>query len=519
MRKQKSIINISYNLIFFLLNSLLTFISRTVMISCIGADYTGLASICRSIVGMLNIAELGISSAVTYSLYKPLRNKEYEKINSIMNTYKYLYRIIGLVVLILSTILTFFTDIFIHSQSISSISIKIYFFVFSLITVLSYFITYPQVLANADQKSYIVSKIDGIINTLKIIAQIIILIIFKNYILWITIEVLFMIYIYTCTNKKIKEIYPWLNVNKKINLKENIKHNKDIINDTKNIFVHKLAYTIGYQTDNVIISTFTNLMELTIYTNYTIIINILRKIASMIINGLRSSIGDLIAEGNDKKSFDIWYQISIILNYMSTVIVFCTYININNLVTVWLGHSFLINQATILIMCIILYIQMSIFDIIEMFKNGYGLFDDLWAPIVEGVVNLVLSLILVNYFGIVGVLLGTLVSMLVVALWWKPYIVFKCGFKISILNYIKVICKNLFITIMSMFLAKFILSKLVLDCKITIIRFSINCIISLVSISLSYYIISLFDYKHRELYCKIKLSLNKFKVKIVKIMS
>ena len=137
MRTKNSLNNIIYNLVFLLLNSILAFTSKSIMISYIGSEYTGLTSICRSILGILSIADLGISSAVTYSLYKPIKNKNYEKINEIINMYKYIYKVIGVVILLISIILTLNTDLFIHSQNISSIEIKIYFFIFCYLPVFS----------------------------------------------------------------------------------------------------------------------------------------------------------------------------------------------------------------------------------------------------------------------------------------------------------------------------------------------------------------------------------------------
>lgn len=503
MRTKKSINNIIYNLLFFSLNSIIAFLSKTVMITYIGSDYSGLNSICKSIVGMLNIAELGLSNAVTYSLYKPLKEKDYTKINSIMNTYKGIYKIIGSIILLFSVILLFFTDKFIHTNFISTINIKIYFSIFAIITVLSYFITYPQVLAMADQKSYIVTKTGGIINIVKSIIQIVVLILFKSYMIWILLEFIFTLYTYLYTNKKVKQVYEWLNTNNNLNLRKSVEENKNIVDNTKDIFVHKLAYMMGYQTDNIIISSFTNLNMITIYTSYVMVINMLRSIVMMIINGLRASVGDLISEGNDVKSYNTWTRLGIALNYIATVLSYCVYVNIQNLITIWIGNKFLMDKNIVLIMCIILFIQISMFDLIETFKNGYGIFSDRWAPILEGVINIVLSLILVKYFGVIGVLIGTLVSMLAVALWWKPYVVFKYGFKVSILEWAKRVGVNLIIALLSMGVSTIILNKVIISHETTITVFILNSIISLFIICTSYFLISLIDVEHRKIYKKL----------------
>lgn len=512
MRKKNSINNISYSLLFFSINSLLTFLSKSAMIFYIGSEYTGLSTVCRSIIGMLSIAELGVSNAVTYSLYKPLREEDYSKINSIINTYKWVYRIIGSILLLLSIVISAFIENFIHSENINIFDIRIYFIIFSIITVSSYFITYPQVLAIADQKNYLVTKIEGIINIIKIIVQVLTLIIFKDYKLWICIEVILTIYTYIYTNRKIKSIYPWLDISKKIELKESLKQNKNIIKDTKDIFVHKLAYTIGYQTDSILISSFTNLSMITIYTNYMMIINLLRSLVSMIINGIRSSVGDLIAEGNDVKSYTMWIKLSTSINIIGTILVYCVYMNIHDLIIVWLNKDYLINNFVVVVMCIILFIQITMFDIIELFKNGYGIFNDKWAPIAEGLINLAISLILVKYIGVIGVLIGTLISMLAIAVWWKPYLVFKYGFKISILKYIKHTFKNIIIATVSMFISAFIINSIINVTQVNIITFILKSLLSLITIIISYLIISLFDNSHRDLYIYI---LNLIKTKNV----
>ena len=303
MRSINSIRNIKYNLIFFGVNSILAFALRTVLINFIGPEITGIDEVLKNLISFLNVAELGIGMAITYSLYSPLSEGRYEEISSIVLLYKYIYRIVGVVVLFLAIIASFFIQYIIKSDVFSIQQIIILFFMYSSVTIISYFYSYSRVVAIADQKNYIISRITGIFNTSKILLQISCIIIFRSYFIMLLIEVIFNIASYLYINKTILNKYSWLIFENK-KLKELIIEHKSIFNDIKNVFYHKIAGLVVFQTDNIMLSAFINLTTVTIYSNYVLITGLFSSLFMQIIVGIKSSIGNLIAERDNQKSYN-----------------------------------------------------------------------------------------------------------------------------------------------------------------------------------------------------------------------
>ena len=500
MRSINSIRNIKYNLIFFGVNSILAFALRTVLINFIGPEITGIDEVLKNLISFLNVAELGIGMAITYSLYSPLSEGRYEEISSIVLLYKYIYRIVGVVVLFLAIIASFFIQYIIKSDVFSIQQIIILFFMYSSVTIISYFYSYSRVVAIADQKNYIISRITGIFNTSKILLQISCIIIFRSYFIMLLIEVIFNIASYLYINKTILNKYSWLIFENK-KLKELIIEHKSIFNDIKNVFYHKIAGLVVFQTDNIMLSAFINLTTVTIYSNYVLITGLFSSLFMQIIVGIKSSIGNLIAERDNQKSYNIFIEINRIFDILGFVVCYCLYININNLVVLWIGEDMTFYMGIVFIILINLFIKIAR-NPVEAFKDGYGLFWDIYAPLAEAIINLIVSLILVKYIGVTGIVLGTFMSNFIIVIIWKPYMLFKYGFKLKMKNYLISKFKFVLISVCSIFISNLILREIDLNTGNMLVNLIKGSIISVSSVSISYYIISLLDYDHRVFYSK-----------------
>ena len=206
----------------------------------------GLNSLLINLIGMLNIAELGLSTAVGYSLYKPIAENDHKKMNEILCLYKYLYRIIAVAIAILGLVITVFISSFV-TTTINIEEVRISFLLYLVATVISYLLTFLNVLPSADQKNYLVVRIQ---NNGKII---------KNFYVWIIIEIISSILIYLYTNIRIKKLYEWYEPQKDLTFKALIKKYKDIVKRTKDLVFHKIGGLVVYQTDSILVSKFDNL--------------------------------------------------------------------------------------------------------------------------------------------------------------------------------------------------------------------------------------------------------------------
>lgn len=220
----------------------------------------GLNSLLINLIGMLNIAELGLSTAVGYSLYKPIAENDYKKMNEILCLYKYLYRIIAVVIAIIGIVITVFISSFV-TTNISISEVRISFLLYLASTVCSYLLTFLNVLPSADQKNYLVVRIQNNGKIIKNILQLISIIVIKNFYVWLIIEIVSSALIYLYTNIKIKKMYKWYESTQELKFKELIKKYKDIVKRTKDLVFHKIGGLVVYQTDSILVSKFDNLTQ------------------------------------------------------------------------------------------------------------------------------------------------------------------------------------------------------------------------------------------------------------------
>ncbi|MDH5092756.1 hypothetical protein GNF79_06655 [Clostridium perfringens] len=484
------------NFIFYIFNIVFSFISRSFFIRILGADINGLNSLYMSLIGFLNVAELGVGAAVGYSLYEPLSKKKYFKINDIMILFKYYYINIAKIILILGSVLSLFLKFLVKGQVNINLA-YIYYFLYLINCSISYLFTYKQTLIIADQKQYKIAYVLNTTKIMKMIVQCILLYVTKSFFVWILLEILFNLLGMILVNHKINLEYKnniTYKSNKSIKIikNENFRIGKNI----RNVFFHKLAGFVVGQTDAILISIFSNLKETGIYTNYIMIISALTGLLGTVIGSVMPSIGNLIAEESKEKSYKIFKKLYLLDNLLAGFISFGVYKLINEFIIFWVGKEYLFSNYIVMILVINLYIQISR-GTVDRFKDGFGIYWDVFAPIIESIINLIFSLLLAWKFGIVGIFIGTIISNIVIVELWKPYIVFKEGFNIKISNYVKqkldILTKNILIILFSNIIYEFISRYIIIN------NIFLKIILDVILISLIYFIfIYILYYKNQE---------------------
>lgn len=456
MRTVESSKNAITSLIFYIANCIFSFVSKTIFIQYLGIEYAGLNSLFTNVLGVLNIAELGLSTAVGYSLYKPLAENDTKTINEILKLYKYLYRIIAIFILIVGLIVTFFLQYMITS-SISLMQIRIAFILYLLATVVSYLFTFLNVLPSADQKNYIVTKIQGIIRIIKNVIQLVAIIIFKNYYVWLILEISGNIIGYVYTNIVIKKKYGYYQESNELKFNELLKKYKEVIQKVRDLFFHKIGGLAVNQTDNIVISYFCTLTDVGIYGNYILVFNLVTGIFEQVFSSVTASFGNLIIKKDKKETFKIWKELHILVVFLTSICCYLFYKLINNFITVWVGQEYIL--AKTVVFCIALNVMFKIIkQPIDKFKEAFGIFWDKQAPFIEAVINLIVSVVLAMKIGILGVVIGTVVSNIIITAIWKPYITFKYGFKEKFIEYIKLNIPLVGLSVISLFISNFIIN-------------------------------------------------------------
>lgn len=414
--------NFVWSTISSLVSSLLGFISRTIFIYTIGSLYLGINSLFTNILAMLSFTELGIGTAINFSLYKPLAQNNIEEIKSLMNLYKKAYRIIAIVVTIIGISILPFLNIFVKGANQVE-NIHFIYLIFLFNTSYSYLFSYKRTLLSADQKSYLMTNIDMIITLLTLILQILFLCLFKNYYVYLLVNVIIGILQNFYVNNYINKRYPYL-LDKNVEpLDKNIV--KSIINNIKAMMLHKLGDLCINQTDNIIISTFVNIQIVGVVSNYTLIINIINKFAMNIFNAANASLGNLIATDDRSKSLDIFNGYNFIAFWVFGWTSICFMILLNPFIELWIGSENVITMP-ILILIIINYYLVGMRIPVANIKAAAGLYtQDKYVPIVQSIVNLFISVIGVQKWGLIGIYIGTVISSLILPCWYRPMVIYK----------------------------------------------------------------------------------------------
>ena len=432
----KSIKNARIAFFYYFVSLAVSFVSRKIFIDSLGTEIVGLSATMLNILGFLNLAELGIFAAVSHALYKPLVDKNHEELNKIISLFGYLYRYVGLFIMVGGIVVSFFLPLMFSKSSVDLFTLYASFYTFLSLTLFSYFNNYRQILLVADQKGYVVTRITNYIVIVKVLIQVLYLLYLDgNYIGWLIIELVFGLGTRSWTNYKVKKEYPWLQpqINNGKSLFPQYKH---IIKNVKNLFAHKMAEFVLFQTDQILIYAFTSLSMVTYFTNYTMVIKRLAKIVISTISSNLAAVGHIVAEGDVNKSKRVFTEFNSMFFFIAGVLVYCLYYLTEPFISLWLGTEFILPTAIFILMLADTYILL-IRQTVMFFINGFGIYKDVWAAWTEASINIVLSVVLGYYFGLLGIVIGTVVSTFVIVCLWKPFYLFSSGFKMSVWSYWK----------------------------------------------------------------------------------
>lgn len=444
--------NFAFSLIATIVTAITSFISRTVFIKIIGVSYLGANSLFANILSMLSLTELGLSSAIAFSLYAPLAKKDTDTIKSLMSFYKKAYRVIALVILVLGLTLIPFLDYLIKDPGDIE-HIPFIYLVFLYNTVVSYLFTYKTTLIVADQRSYMLTNMTTIINVVSVAIQVCALLLFKNYFVYLILGAVINTVQWYWINKRIFKTYPYL---KEKDVKPLIQsEKKTIATNVKAMVFHKFGELCINQTDNIIISSFINIAAVGIYNNYYMIISIINKFAQSVFGAATASFGNLIATESKEKRYEVFKRYNFLGFWVFGWTGICLYELLTPFVRLWLGNDFIIDGFTLGLVMLNYYLvgmRVTVGNV----KMASGLYaQDQWVPVVQAVINLAVSIVAALRMGLAGVFLGTVVSGLAIPCWYRPIIVYKHTFERSAKEYFITYLKYFAVVILGLTIVKF----------------------------------------------------------------
>jgi O-antigen/teichoic acid export membrane protein len=454
-RVQKTLLNARVNLIFYFLTLCLSFFSRKIFLDCLGADFVGLTGTLQNLLGFLNLAELGVGSAIGYLLYKPLFDKDHDKINEIISVMGYLYRWIGGIILGAGCVLACFLPLIFPETGFDLALIYFAYFAFLGSSMIGYFINYRQNLLGADQRNYVVTGYYQTMNICKTIIQLALAYYTRSYYLWVLIELSFGIIYSFVLNWKINRTYPWLKADVALGRRV-FKKYPDVMLKTRQMFFHRIGGFCQSQVTPFLIYTYSSLSMVALYQNYTIVTSKIGGFFYNLIGGMNASIGNLIAEGNPPKIFSTFQELFSMQFFISGLVCSLVYLLIDPFIIVWLGEEYLLNHNTLILILLTTFIQSSRF-IVDDFIFGYGMFWDVWSPAIESTLLLIVGITCGAIWGMNGALLGPLAGLVFVISLWKPFMLFKWGLKMPVIVYWIGYIKNACCVVLPLVVTKYLI--------------------------------------------------------------
>ena len=477
MRTKNSIKNMYTIIISNIVSFIFLFITQTVFIKTLGIEYLGLNGLFSNILTLLSLFELGIGNAIVFHLYKYISKKENEKIKSIMKYYRKAYNYI--IIAILSVGLLFLPFItFIVKVPDIDINIYVVYLLFLLGSVSSYILAYKKNIIFASQKNYILNIIHILYIITLNISEIIIIILTKNYYLYLILKVLFNLLENIVISIKSNKEYPILKEN---NVKELDKKTKeDIISRIKAIFIHKLSAVVTKGTDNILISIFLGIKTVGLYTSYNYVINFVESFFKSILSSTTASVGNLLVEEDYNKRYIIFRRINFLNYWIAIVTGSLLLFLLQPFITIWIGKKYLLSIFVLVVLIILFFITMmrSTYNI---FKDAAGIWrEDKYIPIVQLTINLISSIIILKLIGLAGVFIGTILSTSVLWFYSYPKYVYKKILNKSYKVYSEEIIKHLLLFIIIEVIIYSIINLITINniYLLLIIRFILVSIIS-----------------------------------------
>lgn len=432
VRTKYNIIAGALNRVFVLL---LGFLIRTFVIRYLGAEYIGLSGVVTSILNVLNLAELGFTSAVTFNLYKPVAEKNKEVVCALLFFYRRAYLYIGLFILITGLGILPFLSLFIHADIPPNINIQLVYVVYLINTCVGYFLFgYINVLLIAHQRNDIDSYLSILTYIIEYGIQTVVLVLFKSYYLYIIAIPIATVVMNLIRYGIVRKLFPIYKCYGKLDTATRI----SVFENIKGLIIQKICASTRNTFDSIFISSYIGLLAAGLYSNYFYIISSVHGILVVFNSAMSAGIGNSIAtETQEKNHADMMKFIFIYgwLSGISTICILCLY---QPFMRIWAGEANLLPFFDVLLFCAYYY-SLTLGDIRANYSAGAGLWwHERYRSLVEVIANIILNAVLGKLLGISGIILATLITIVIINFGYGSTIVYRRYFtSFSVLTFYK----------------------------------------------------------------------------------
>lgn len=408
----------------------LSFICRTVFIRTLSVDYLGINGLFSNILTVLSLAELGVGNAIIFDMYKPLAIGDQARLTALINYYRKLYNIIAAVVAILGLLLVPFLKYLVRT-SVPLDRVTEYYLLYLANTVVSYLIVYKTSIISADQKSYWLNLIRMVFIILQNILQIIVLVVWHSFILYILMQVICSLLINMIGAGLATKMYPFIRGKEKLPAQSR----RRIWTNIRSFFIYQLGGAVLNNTDNILISIILGTACVGYYSNYSLLISTVAGFTSMVFVAVQASVGNLNVEKDPKKQLFIFKVLNLISFWLYGFCVVCFIILFQDFIRLWIGKKFLLDMFSICMAVCTFYLQGVLYPI-WCYRNTTGLFRQTkFIMLFASAINLILSVWLGYAIGLAGILLATVIARLSTNIWFEPTVLYHIYFHKKVSRY------------------------------------------------------------------------------------
>lgn len=432
-RKEKIAVNIASAASLTVLKMLMSFVTRIIFLKILNESYLGINALFTNVLGVLSLADLGVYTAMMYSLYKPLAENDTEKIASLIAYFKRIYTAIASVVFLVGVALIPFLPYIINLEE-EIPYINIYYFISLMSTVISYLFVYRSLLISADQKEYVVNNISWMFRIIMFVANVVVLIATQNYILYLLSTFFVSLTNNLFINLRAMKMYPYLRQKAKPLPAEDKRKIKE---DVKDLFLYKFSATLVNNADNILTSILVSTVMVGLYSNYLMIVTYVSTFVNIVFNQLKATLGNKFATDRD----DLAEQLKLfyVIEYINFWIVgFCSiafFVLFNDFIELAFGVQFVLSYGVVGAVVLNFYTT-YIRQTVGTFRQTLGVFKQMrYITLVTAAINLGLSLVLGYFMGLFGILMATAFATMLYAFWKEPLVLFAQCFKTSSKQY------------------------------------------------------------------------------------
>lgn len=478
-RLKKSAKNLLSGMIYRIFSVLTAFVVRTVFIKCLNNDYLSVNGLYSSILSMLSLAELGFSTAMVYSMYKPLEERNYRKLSQIMRLYKRVYQLIGAFILVVGLGLVPFLDILIKNKP-DIPNLTLYYILFLGNSVISYwFFAYRNSIFQADQKAYVISNYSSLFNLIKSGLQIILLVMFHNFTIYLLTQMACTILQNIVLAVRVKNEYPIFEKNSGGELDREEKMR--IFKDVKALMLQKISFKVLNTSDSLIISAFVGIGWIGILSNYIMIEEAVVAVLTQFTGAITASLGNYFVKEDRESGYKLFKRIDFMNFWMYGFSAIAFIVLLNPFVELWLGRlgkEYVLSQVVVVALVARFFIE-GYMNMMSTFRSTLGLFTQgQYLPLLVAALNIIFSIILSGPLGVAGVIIATPLARCCINVWYMPFVIHRDAFQKPIRPfYKKCILRWIFLIVLATLM--FIFSQVVIfSGGITIKNFALMTILT-----------------------------------------